>query len=300
MLTDDVQEGAARILRERLRESVAKAVPVPSRPEDIARLRDAAIDLMLDSLDAHGKVLNLTLQADSLRTEVDGALVEEKARADKAVADLEDEIAIRDDYHEWANRLAAAIAGGHDIGEHSSTNNPWRNAIDRAEWLRMEVQRLEGAVTRLSQDHEVMDEALTGAGFQGMPRFEAVNRACAEVVLLRGENERLREENAQLKDRVAHLQQTNASLFDRNVDLNHRLADALPDDRHSVIEDKPTITIPMPHVAHPGGTTQAQYMRNAAKRVETSRLWGSHVTATVTKLLNDVADAMEAKGEGQS
>lgn len=41
----------------------------------------------------------------------------------------------RDDYHEWADELAARIATitGVDIGEHSSTNCPWQNAIDAAE-----------------------------------------------------------------------------------------------------------------------------------------------------------------------
>ena len=38
----------------------------------------------------------------------------------------------RDDYHEWADKLAAAIAEhtGVDIGEHSSANNPWHEAIE--------------------------------------------------------------------------------------------------------------------------------------------------------------------------
>lgn len=41
----------------------------------------------------------------------------------------------RDDYHEWADRLAGAIAFnlGVEIGEHSNINNPWRQAIDAIE-----------------------------------------------------------------------------------------------------------------------------------------------------------------------
>jgi hypothetical protein len=38
----------------------------------------------------------------------------------------------RDQYHEWADKLAAAIADhfGIDIGEHSNLNNPWSVALD--------------------------------------------------------------------------------------------------------------------------------------------------------------------------
>jgi hypothetical protein len=41
----------------------------------------------------------------------------------------------RDSYHEWADKLAAAIAEhfGIDIGEHSSANNPWSVALDTLE-----------------------------------------------------------------------------------------------------------------------------------------------------------------------
>jgi hypothetical protein len=38
----------------------------------------------------------------------------------------------RDDYHEWADKLAGSISLhlGADIGEHSSANNPWNEALD--------------------------------------------------------------------------------------------------------------------------------------------------------------------------
>ena len=37
----------------------------------------------------------------------------------------------RDRYHDWADKLAQAIAEHmrDDIGEHSSANNPWANAL---------------------------------------------------------------------------------------------------------------------------------------------------------------------------
>ena len=38
----------------------------------------------------------------------------------------------RDDYHEWADKLANAIAAhtGDEIGEHSNLNNPWAKALE--------------------------------------------------------------------------------------------------------------------------------------------------------------------------
>jgi hypothetical protein len=43
-----------------------------------------------------------------------------------------EEIELRDDYQEWADKLAYAIAAatGVDIGEHSNMNHPWQNALD--------------------------------------------------------------------------------------------------------------------------------------------------------------------------
>lgn len=38
----------------------------------------------------------------------------------------------RDEAVEWADRLALAIAPESVIGEHSSLNNPWQNALDAA------------------------------------------------------------------------------------------------------------------------------------------------------------------------
>ena len=38
----------------------------------------------------------------------------------------------RDRYHDWADKLAQAIAAHmcENIGEHSSSNNPWANALE--------------------------------------------------------------------------------------------------------------------------------------------------------------------------
>lgn len=55
----------------------------------------------------------------------------------RRVADLErqlgEEVDRRDAAEEWADKLAHAIAGAEDIGEHSNVNSPWANALAIAE-----------------------------------------------------------------------------------------------------------------------------------------------------------------------
>jgi hypothetical protein len=57
------------------------------------------------------------------------------AELEKSDAMWDDEIKMRDNYHDWADKLAGAIAShfGCDIGEHSSANNPWAEALDTIE-----------------------------------------------------------------------------------------------------------------------------------------------------------------------
>ncbi len=56
-------------------------------------------------------------------------LVERNAELEQSV---EDEINNRDNHHEWADRLANCISEilQVEIGEHSSENNPWFNALE--------------------------------------------------------------------------------------------------------------------------------------------------------------------------
>lgn len=46
--------------------------------------------------------------------------------------DLLQAIDQRDGYHDWADKLAQAIAAhtGEEIGEHSNVNDPWANALE--------------------------------------------------------------------------------------------------------------------------------------------------------------------------
>jgi hypothetical protein len=59
----------------------------------------------------------------------------------------------RDTYHEWADELADAIAKhtGHDIGEHSSDNNPWRMALNALECHQRASQEQEVCLTNRQQ-----------------------------------------------------------------------------------------------------------------------------------------------------
>jgi len=65
------------------------------------------------------------------------------AEAEAALGQVIDQ---RDSYHEWADRLAYAI-GGSEIGEHSSINNPWQNAIEMAEDLRTRAEAAEASLS---------------------------------------------------------------------------------------------------------------------------------------------------------
>jgi hypothetical protein len=49
--------------------------------------------------------------------------------------DVEQIIKERDEAIEWADKLAYLIAPQSVIGEHSSSNNPWKNAADYLEYL---------------------------------------------------------------------------------------------------------------------------------------------------------------------
>lgn len=64
-------------------------------------------------------------------------------------SEIIEEIKNRDDYHDWADRLAYSIAPESVIGEHSSLNNPWSNALDEAELLHARAARAEAGRERM-------------------------------------------------------------------------------------------------------------------------------------------------------
>lgn len=77
----------------------------------------------------------------------------ENAELDRAVTE---EIDQRDANAEWADRLAYAIGSIHEIGEHSSANNPWAQAIELLENQRAEVSRLSAALVEAEQREQAL------------------------------------------------------------------------------------------------------------------------------------------------
>ncbi|MFF4600583.1 hypothetical protein [Amycolatopsis sp. NPDC001319] len=79
-----------------------------------------------------------------------------------------EEIDRRDEAEEWADKLAAALAPSDVLGEHSSTNNPWSNALDYAagravphgepESYRDRIAREFGESDAFDDDHEALNE----------------------------------------------------------------------------------------------------------------------------------------------
>lgn len=57
-----------------------------------------------------------------------------------------------------------------------------------------------------------------------------------------------------------------------------------------------SITIPAPHLSHPGFHTHSHFMRTAARNITNDHPVGGYgVTSAVIKLLNDAAEAMDAQ-----
>lgn len=91
-------------------------------------------------------ILRTVLASDWLR-ERDERAAAALAAEEAAHADTIDQ---RDEAQEWADRLAYSIASVEVIGEHSSANNPWENALDVTERAAADraaqVERVEAAL----------------------------------------------------------------------------------------------------------------------------------------------------------
>lgn len=99
----------------------------------------------------------------------------------KLDADLGQEIDRREELHDIADRLSWAIAPVSEIGEHSSANDPWENAIEYAEsrvWAEPQgepsdlIQRLidlRGDMRHNADEVATLDAAITALRAQGEP-----------------------------------------------------------------------------------------------------------------------------------
>jgi hypothetical protein len=90
--------------------------------------------LGIDLLATEGKWMHgnhLLAAAEKLRAAI-SQTHQENSEVEKEMAQI---IAERDNYHEWADKLADAIGThlGKDVGEHSNCNNPWAEALSALE-----------------------------------------------------------------------------------------------------------------------------------------------------------------------
>lgn len=106
--------------------------------DEVRRLQDS---LEHECRDVDALLKRLGLDPETCRTDagwlnatkIDAQLEAQRvAREAEAEKELLQVIGERDDYHEWADKLAEAIAQltGAWIGEHTSANSPWQNALD--------------------------------------------------------------------------------------------------------------------------------------------------------------------------
>jgi len=131
---DEARENAARLneVVDDLRAEVAK---LRDKLDLARRGRDEARDEIERQATGFLAAVNkLTMERDFARRERDEALTERdeaSAEVERLEAGVLEEIDNRDENHEWADRLANAIAEhlGVDIGEHSNMNLPWRAAL---------------------------------------------------------------------------------------------------------------------------------------------------------------------------
>lgn len=145
--------------------ALSSAAPSAAEPVafDLTQARSIVVDAIRRMRAAHVDCHDLTMLAEDFLQSTHAA-AKSDSLWDQTLQD-------RDNYHEWADQLASRIATitGTDIGEHSSANNPWSNAINAADYYLAAPPAQQAAsepVAGLSGDAE--REALTETLLQGM------------------------------------------------------------------------------------------------------------------------------------
>jgi hypothetical protein len=93
-----------------------------------SELRDRVLDVIIEA--TSGSRIAWRNVADSVMSVVAPVLAANAAKLAESLRNEEALIKDRDRTERWADRLAYAIAPQSEIGEHSSANNPWANALE--------------------------------------------------------------------------------------------------------------------------------------------------------------------------
>lgn len=155
--TDPLEQLAAETWEKVRREEDSVIAPLKHILAALRQVEGPLRAELAESVNQHNALADMLnaarIERDEAKVRADFAdLAEQKARADverleRSELELIDE---RDRAEEWANRLAYAI-GGEAIGEHSSANNPWQNALEEAGNLKAENERLRGVADELAK-----------------------------------------------------------------------------------------------------------------------------------------------------
>lgn len=104
--------------------------------KEAAKAKEIVRGLAAKILEEVDSLVDLDTQGDYNTTELQRTLGERCAKAEARIAELDrsetELIGQRDHAEEWADKLSEAIAlhFRQDIGEHSSSNNPWAEALN--------------------------------------------------------------------------------------------------------------------------------------------------------------------------
>lgn len=77
-------------------------------------------------------------------------LAEKDSQIERLNREAEKDCGALDQFHELADRLAYSIADMDEIGEHSSANDPWENAIEAAGRLHASLAEKDATIQRIN------------------------------------------------------------------------------------------------------------------------------------------------------
>lgn len=129
--------------------------PVPAAPSLVERARHRAL------VGEHSSIGSLAPADIELLRSLADRIEELEATVRREEADHLRTITERDDTEEWADKLAYSIAPQSVIGEHSSANNPWMNALEHQHGSGVK-QEWSGRPVDLASDDRSVDFTVKG------------------------------------------------------------------------------------------------------------------------------------------